>query len=141
MNSKLFTLLVLTGLLIGLAIAPVSAQTTTRLSANIPFEFMVGSTTLPAGEYTVSSQFLSGALGIRSADGREGALVLANPMESPNSDQAKLVFNRYGNQYFLSQIWTANRSMGYEVPKSKVEREASRTASAQRQVLTILAQR
>jgi hypothetical protein len=142
MNSKLFTLLVLAGLLVGLAVAPASAQTITQLRANIPFEFMVGGTTLPAGEYIVNARLTPGGLTIRSEDGREGALALVNPTDSPyNSNQTTLVFNRYGNQYFLSQIWMPYRGMGYQVPKSKVEREASRTASVQRQELVILAQR
>ncbi len=142
MNSRRFTLLVLSGLLVGLGVTTASAQMITQVKANIPFEFMAGSKTLPAGEYTVSSQVASGALVIRSEDSRETAFVIVNRAGTPNqSDQASLVFHRYGNRYFLSQILTPGVGMSFQVPESKVEREASRSASVQRQNLTILAQR
>ena len=54
MSSKLVTLIVVSGLLVGLGVAPLGAQTNLLVKANIPFEFMVGSKTLPAGEYTVN---------------------------------------------------------------------------------------
>lgn len=35
---------------------------------------------------------------------------------------ARLVFNRYGEEYFLSQVWTDGGQLGRELPKSKRER-------------------
>jgi hypothetical protein len=38
------------------------------------------------------------------------------------------VFHRYGNAYFLSQVWNAENQRGYRLPKSKTEREMARNA-------------
>ena len=46
MNSKVFTLMVVSGLLVVLGVAPVGAETNVRLTANIPFEFMAGDTSV-----------------------------------------------------------------------------------------------
>jgi len=58
---------------------------------------------------------------------------------SPNSSytgpqEPKLVFHRYGNQYFLSQIWTTSAIRN--IPMSRMERELKKTAAAARQMQT-----
>lgn len=142
MSSKLFTLIVVSGLLVGLGVAPLGAQTNLLVKANIPFEFMVGSKTLPAGEYMVTPQTTAGVLWVQNEETSDSAFALTNSVETLGySDQTKLIFHRYGNQYFLSQIWTLGATAGRELPKSKVEREASQTASIERQNVTILAMR
>lgn len=142
MNSKVFTLMVVSGLLVVLGVAPVGAQTNVRLTANIPFEFMAGDKRLPAGEYTVNPQIEPGVLRIQNDESRDSAFAITNAVETLNySDQAKLIFHRYGNLYFLSQVWTLGGNVGRELPKSKVEREASQTASVKRDNVIILAMR
>jgi hypothetical protein len=39
-----------------------------------------------------------------------------------------LVFHRYGNQYFLSQIWDGRSNAGIELPESKREKELNLAA-------------
>jgi hypothetical protein len=41
------------------------------------------------------------------------------------SDVDKLVFNRYGDQYFLSKIWTRSSLTGRGLTKSRLEREVA----------------
>ena len=45
--------------------------------------------------------------------------VLANDWQA----ESKLIFNRYGNHYFLSQIWTQGDNSGRELFKSQRESE------------------
>jgi hypothetical protein len=45
------------------------------------------------------------------------------------NDNGKLVFNRYGNQYFLSQVWAAGSDSGHQLRPSKAEREIAKNAS------------
>jgi hypothetical protein len=40
------------------------------------------------------------------------------------------VFHKYGNHYFLRQVWSPGQSEGYELPASKVERELARIEKA-----------
>ena len=92
----------------------VSAQAQTsgaqRLIASIPFAFNVGKTTLPAGKYTITVLNPTSdrkTLQIRSLNGRASAIVLTTTGNGHASDNAKLVFERYGDQYFFSQAQMA----------------------------------
>ncbi|MGH9970344.1 MAG: hypothetical protein ACREBG_21485 [Pyrinomonadaceae bacterium] len=93
------------GLFFVLAIASAQAQTSRR-EVNIPFDFSAGSAKLKAGVYTVK-RMSGNALAIRSAAGKTTALVNA-PLTLGSRDSKagqRLVFNKYGDRYFLSQIW------------------------------------
>ena len=106
------------------------AQSTARLTGNIPFEFRVGSSVLPAGEYEIIPSSSPRTLLVRAEDGKAAIVALPNTAEKLQAPaDSKLVFNRYGNTYFLSQVWHAGISRGYEMPKSKAEREMARNAA------------
>lgn len=91
--------------------------------ANVPFDFIVGSQSLPAGEYTVASMSSQGdVLRIRGA-GNNGALRLTKPTHG-TSEQAKLVFHRYGDRYFLAEVWDG--ANGRALLKSRQEQAAER---------------
>ena len=119
------------------AAASAQAQSVKRLKFDIPFDSTVGKTVLPAGEYTLQVQdaMTTKALILRKAD---GTVVMSSlntiPVLSRRSeDRPKLVFNRYGDQYFLAQFWDAGTEYGRQFQKSRVERElanGARTAKA-----------
>jgi hypothetical protein len=118
---KIFSMLILA---VALAAVAAHANPASGLKANIPFDFSVGGNTLPAGVYTVTPMSTSSVLLIRREDCRAGAMVRTDGMYAEQiQDQTKLVFHRYGNQYFLAQVWTAGESNGREFPKSRAERE------------------
>ena len=112
------------------AVASANAQLSNPVRAKIPFDFNVGEKKLPAGEYTFSR--LSGfsdnkLMSVSSADASAhvfqstfGAEVLTPKNEST------LVFNRYGDQYFLEQIWSGGEQEGTQVPQSRSERTIRR---------------
>ena len=133
MKKQLFALL---GLGLLLATASAFAQTV-ALKANIPFNFIVTGKTLPAGEYTIQSVDMQGrVLSIRDLDLHSKSIVISNRCESQNaSAQTKLVFHRYGDRYFLSQIWRAGRNSGYELPRSTREVEVEMDFTMQEVVL------
>ena len=92
---------------------------TPLLRADIPFDFMAGSTMLPAGTYTITED-TPGALLIRNEKlGSDAAFVLAKMETTKPQDSGKLIFNRYGDTYFLNQVWSDISS--YNVPKSQSE--------------------
>jgi len=43
--------------------------------------------------------------------------------------EGKLIFHRYGDRYFLSQMWMPGNPTGRELPPSKAELETARTIS------------
>lgn len=97
------------------------------MRADVPFEFVVQNTTAPSGEYVIT--VLSGSV-VRLVGSSSRYLVSANS-EGTNtyaSPGAKLVFNRYGNQYFLSHILTPQTSRDF--PMSRVERELKKSTVA-----------
>ena len=110
---------------------------TVDLKANVPFSFTVNRATLPPGEYSLKSMDEQGtALAIRDLNSKTTNLVISNSCRSPKSaSQTKLLFHRYGNRYFLSQIWTAGEDVGRQLPSSAGEKELARDFSMQQVVL------
>jgi hypothetical protein len=87
------------------------AQTLDSLVVTVTFDFMVGNTTLPAGTYNIDRALYNvpQSLALRSTDGHfsaiaSGAVSGAGP--ALLGIKPKLVFNQYGNQYFLHEIRT-----------------------------------
>ncbi len=135
----------LTVALIGLfAAVPAKAQLgNQRLTASIPFEFMAGNKTLPAGEYVVRQMNGSSrVLHLRSKDGRANAMVQVIPVTGGAQKNAKLIFHRYGNRYFFAQAWTVGESSGLETPKTRreraIERELAGLKAANAEVALVL---
>lgn len=115
-------------LVVGLALATASVangQSGRQLKAQVPFDFIVGERTLRSGQYEVNDASSAGeVLAIRDASGKTQAMRLSSPVVANGKQDmnAKLVFHRYGNTYFLSQVWLAGRSTGREFAKTKQER-------------------
>jgi hypothetical protein len=123
---KGFTMLLLV-VTLALAIAVVSANgqsTANTVVANVPFEFSVGYKALPAGAYSVQSIVTAGnGLLIRSTDGKISALRLSDATrQSKDKRQARLVFHRYGERYFLAEVWNGVDNTGRQLKESQEER-------------------
>ena len=122
---KSFTMLTLL-VAVALAGAVVSANAQSNpIKVNIPFEFVVGDKTLPAGEYLAKPATTGGALAIQNADGKGNVVRMTGPTEQKNKSRARMVFHRYGHNYFLAQVWNGE-STGRELAKSKQERAVER---------------
>lgn len=100
-----------------------SAKSAQQVIADIPFEFSIDYKTMPAGEYTVQTVATAGdALFIQSADGRTSALRPSEATERlQNNVAARLVFHRYGQRYFLAEVWTGGDAVGRRLTKSRDE--------------------
>lgn len=126
---KGFTMLMFVVVLaLAAAVASAKAQSSDRVVADIPFEFSVGYKIMPAGEYSAQTVTTSGsALMIRSADGRLNAVRLSNPTErAKNNTHARLVFHRYGERYFLAEVWNGIDSTGRQLLMSQEEKSIER---------------
>lgn len=96
--------------------------------ADIPFDFIVGNKEFKAGKYSVgrlSASNNAGTLIIRGEDDGAVANFTVNNATDKSGSQARLIFRRYGNQYFLAKVFDGN-SGGAEFLKSKAEREAAK---------------
>ncbi|MBV9340819.1 MAG: hypothetical protein JO159_08005 [Acidobacteria bacterium] len=96
-----------------------------HVRANVPFDFIVDKTKLAAGQYEIST--LNTGIDrtlLLSCDGKALRMINVNSVSSNQpSSETKLVFQRYGDRYFLSQIWVAGRDVGRELPRSAQEAE------------------
>jgi hypothetical protein len=112
------------GLLMTLAFSRVEAQTI-DVRATIPFEFRMGQRVMAAGDYTVHHS--NGLLMLRPEHGGKPVISLAIATELPkDSSTPGLLFHRYGDSYFLAEIWTPGYANGLGVPKSPLEKELAR---------------
>ena len=127
----------LTALVLALTVNVAFAQSKTR--ANVPFAFSVEQKWLPAGEYRITTT--DHVLEVRNYSTNEAADVIAQHEESPKPQISRLVFHKYGDRYFLAEVWTATGeagAAGMEVPSSKAEQEtraAYKDASAPEEVI------
>src|SRR5215831_15020218 len=82
------------------------------MKVNIPFAFGVQDQSLPAGQYLVFTVTPERSIRIVSADGKHSAIVntLPNYAKEPSSN-SRLVFHRYGSEYFLAEVWTAGQDV------------------------------
>ena len=131
MRRQFLKAVVMISVLIGLSAVSTRAQAGNSFTVNVPFDFSVSGKTLPAGEYMVIRVGVSrDALTMCSKDGKGSASALTKTIETRDiQNQTKIVFRRYGKQYFLSQVWISGRSTGRELFTSKVERELTRGAA------------
>jgi len=108
----------------GIATAGSALAQEHKVTANVPFNFTVDGHTLPAGNYTIGNEAKSPMV-LTIADREKGVAVMAISVPDDNaSADNKLIFHRYGNQYFLSEIRTANETMTCHLPTSKREKWA-----------------
>ena len=97
----------------------------TKVVAQVPFEFMVANKIVPAGECVVQAITMDGnTLVIRNAEAKV-ALVSRSSQSEGKQDASNyaLVFKHYGDRYFLSGIKLEGSKITYRLPESKVEAE------------------
>lgn len=142
MKRQFSTLISVLGLLLVAACA--NAQTL-KVTANVPFDFVVDKATLPAGNYSIDAIDTAGnskALAIRGENAKKNMLVLSNSAISREpSENSKLVFHRYGDKYFLAQIWVAGERSGRELHISRREAEVAKNTQASENVIVLAALR
>ena len=118
------------------AVVSAKAQNSARAQyADIPFNFMTGDKELSAGRYRVARIDAGGVtISVRGVEGSEGSLAMTNTINHLNpSTQSKLVFHKYGNSYFLSEVWIEGDTTGRQFRETKQEKSARRELTASRQ--------
>ena len=132
--KKLFVVMAIGSLLALSLVAGAQAQEPgVPVRASIPFDFMVRGRTFPAGNYEIErvTQDPSGLV-IRNVNNKHEHIVFeTEPMQDRKiSSHNVLVFNRYGDDYFLSEVVTAGEQTGRELAPSHAERTLRREMMA-----------
>ena len=128
MRKSIFKTLTVLSACAALAASCIWAEPSHRVMVKVPFDFIVCNHALPAGDYEVTlDQNRSVAL-VRGEAKDATTFVLTHPTEARKAtEQTKLVFTRYGDRYFLSQIWPLGTAEGRMLPKSRMETELAQT--------------
>ena len=120
----------LTMLALAFLISIPMAQAQTRLQADVPFAFSLGQSAMSAGEYEINSAGQDLLL-IRNSGANEAQLLVKSQyVQGRDAGRPRLVFHKYGDQYFLSQIWDGNSNIGVELPVSHREKEIKMAGAA-----------
>ena len=109
-----------------------------KIVAQVPFEFMVANKIVPAGECEVQAITMDGkTLVIRNAEAKVGLFSPSSQWESKQgASHYALVFKHYGDRYFLSGIRLQGSKITYRLPESKLEAELrAQTATAREETL------
>jgi hypothetical protein len=116
--KKYTRILVATTFLLGLGVAA-NAEIQPVIAVTMPFEFVAGKTTLPAGKYIVKriSNQPFDVLMITSYD--RGTSVLVNPVAMDNASTYKptVKFNIVEDRHYLSGIQTADYVYNFRVSR------------------------
>jgi hypothetical protein len=122
----------------GMAVAQL--MTSATIVAEVPFQFTVANKVVPAGECEVRAITTDGrTLVIRNTEAKVSLVSMFSQTEGKQTASGyALVFNRYGDRYFLSGIQLRGSLVTYRLPESTVEAEL-RAATAEPTQETLLA--
>jgi hypothetical protein len=112
--------------------AKAHAQIIGQLEANIPFQFHAGDAKLPPGNYIIRPVDNSDLtlMEISSADGSVSALFAIRDAEANSTPRkSELIFNKYGNRYFLAKLFDEGNPNGSTVEKSRYEKKVGEAAT------------
>ncbi len=128
MKSNIYGALAMLALALIVSVPFVQAQS--QVKANVPFAFSLQDQSMPAGNYKIM-ELNDRVLEVRNLDSQHGQL-LAKQMsvQSSRIQSPKLVFHKYGDQYFLSEIWDGESDSGIAFAESKREKEVQTAANS-----------
>jgi hypothetical protein len=126
--KKYARIIVAITLLSGLGVAA-KAEIRDDIVIKVPFEFVVGGKTLPAGTYKVSSLSLDkfSTLLLTSRDNGTSVFMLPLEGESASAEKPNVSFQRVGDQRFLSTIQTTSNVYYIPVSHSAIMEAAAKS--------------
>ncbi len=108
------------------------AQIVGDLEVNIPFQFHAGNVKLPPGKYSIHMLDNTdlGVMEITSADGSTSALFDVQSAQANTSPaKSELIFDKYGNRYFLANLFDEGHPSGSQVLESRYEKRIGQAAA------------
>lgn len=128
MKRQVLSHVLTAGLLVIAAVSFANAGQFYTLTAKVPFDFTVGEVSLPAGDYTLYES-TSGSITVQSTH-RNECMYLTNPGTSAKDHgRVRFIFHRYGEQYFLSEVFNGTEGASRKLAVSKLEKDHIGAAS------------
>jgi hypothetical protein len=141
MNRCMARMLSLFGLAVLMAVSTNMAQSATLVTVEIPFAFNAGTAHFDAGNYLIDEKASGrGILELKSLNGGSTAFVMGSHLENipTPGGKSRLIFNKYADQYFLSQVWMEDGTLGCKLTPSKKEKEVMHTEVANKSVREVV---
>jgi hypothetical protein len=124
-------------LLAGMAV-PANAQfrQTMMLRSKVPFAFISGDRTVQAGEYSI--EIKQRLVRFIDANGHPAQTIFSNPQQASGSEEKpRLVFHKYGDAYFLWQIWTGEHKADFRMSRTEYNLRAGLKADQDTVILAM----
>ena len=139
MKRQLLVLIAITTLATALT-TNAFGQAGKSVAVNVKFDFQIGDRTFPAGEYRIESlsQHSDNIFQIRSVrDTSKNEIIVANHANG-KGQTPRLVFQKYGEDYFLTGIFLDTDQLGYSIRPPRRQREnAKKLALASRKTIDV----
>lgn len=107
--------------------AAAQAQSGSKIIVNLPFEFVAGGQTLPAGTYTltpVSDDAFDGLI-LSSYDNHTSMIVHPIEIEKASAIKSKVSFQQVREQHFLNRIQTQDTVYNFPVSRAAISQAAT----------------
>ena len=126
MTKNVFRVLSICSLLLGLMATALAQSDALRVT--IPFDFRVGESQLSSGAYTIRVVGNGQSLLVINNETKQAVMSMTNASDvRDNPKRTLLVFSRYGDVLFLSEVqWEGNRT-SRQLVTSKAELEIAKT--------------
>jgi len=131
-GNRLLSLLIALAFALTMYPTKAKAQITGDLEVDVPFQFHAGNSKLPPGKYFIHVLDNSdlNIMEITSADGSTSALFDVQSAEAKSAPaKNELIFNKYGNRYFLAKLFDEGNPSGSQVLESRYEKRISQAAA------------
>ena len=113
------------------------ARAAEPMKADIPFDFTVGKTKLPAGRYSIETNKQSHFVIIRDARNQNSAVVICQDRSPSHRDDTYLTFRVYGSKHYLAGAQSSTLGVAWDLSRTAAEREAMIAAGNQTQTLLL----
>lgn len=96
------------------------AENRTIMTVKIPFDFRVGATLLPAGQYTITENPATGLMHVIGEQRDARAVMFGRTCWWQQKGTSRVMFNRYGVHHFLAGLHS-DALLGREIQRSAAE--------------------
>jgi hypothetical protein len=116
MKARILIFVTVVSLLL-LTITPsVSQVLESRWTADIPFDFIVGESQMPAGHYMIKCNLHTMRLTVINSETQQRASMFTRHVEKLTPEErTMLIFQREEGRHVLHQIWGSNENRGHDV--------------------------
>jgi hypothetical protein len=112
-----------------------AAVQSAEMTVTIPFDFYLRFHRFPSGTYMVK-HFPGAMFQIWNQDGEAERVSTNGIVNDPDNPLTRLVFNQYGDKYFLTEVYWWD-GVARRLPKSSFELGLAKQAQAKRVVLDV----